>query len=159
MATPKGKSLLNEPSEFNGDKSEFKEWRRTLFTYLRDPRNGVTEDSEHIDISMSYIRGPKVRDWNSNFYDENFNEETETWKISWKEFKDELNKQFLDSQHALSAQEKLEHLGQGQTSAEEFFTKFETLLLEAGYDRNSPYVIWLIKKAISQRTIDQIYGS
>ncbi|KAF5359896.1 hypothetical protein D9757_015146 [Collybiopsis confluens] len=50
------KSLIKEPSEFNGNKRQFKEWQRQLFAYLRDPRNRIRTDGEKIDIALSVTK-------------------------------------------------------------------------------------------------------
>ena len=160
MATPtSGKSLLKEPSDFNGDKSEFKEWRRQLFAYIRDPRNRVQSDNERIDIAISYMRGTKVKGWVQNYSDDHFNDTNETWDVSWKDFKDALNAAFLDKGRVQNAQERLEHLQQEKKTAEEFFNEFEILLHDTGYKKDDPYVIRLIEMNVNQKIIDQIYGS
>ena len=157
--SPNRKSLLNQPSEFNGDKKEFKGWLRQLLTYIRDPKNGITTDDERIDIAMSYMRGGTVTDWVQNYYDTHFDEILESWSVSWMEFKAALIDAFTNKGQALMAQEKLEAIQQGSDSADDFFKKFKALLTNAGYDKDAPYVIRLIEKAVDAKTIDQIYGS
>ncbi|KAF5365394.1 hypothetical protein D9757_011676 [Collybiopsis confluens] len=153
------KSLIKEPSEFNGNKRQFKEWQRQLFAYLRDPRNGIHTDGEKIDIALSYMRGMNVQDWVQNYYDNHFDELTEEWNVSWARFKQALNDAFLDRGRVLMAQEKLEAIQQGSDTADDFFKKFESLITEAGYQKDSPFTIRMIEKAVNPRTIDQIYGS
>ena len=127
--------------------------------WLRDPRNHVASDDERIDITMSYIRGDKVNEWVQNYYNNHFDDDNEGWQCSWAEFKNDLNKAFLDSNKTRMAQEKLETLCQGANTAETFFQKFELLLGEAEYGRDSTYVIRLLEKALNVKIIDQIYGS
>ncbi|KAF5382409.1 hypothetical protein D9757_009776 [Collybiopsis confluens] len=153
------KSLIKEPSEFNGNKRQFKEWQRQLFAYLRDPRNGIRTDGEKIDIALSYMRGMNVQDWVQNYYDNHFDELTEEWNVNWARFKQALNDAFLDRGRVLMAQEKLEAIQQGSDTADDFFKKFESLITEAGYQKDSPFTIRMIEKAVNPRTIDQIYGS
>ncbi|KAF5379644.1 hypothetical protein D9757_009186 [Collybiopsis confluens] len=153
------KSLIKEPSEFNGNKRQFKEWQRQLFAYLRDPRNGIRTDGEKIDIALSYMRGMNVQDWVQNYYDNHFDELLEEWNVTWALFKQALNDAFLDRGRVLMAQEKLEAIQQGSDTADDFFKKFESLITEAGYQKDSPFIIRMIEKAVNPRTIDQIYGS
>ncbi|KAF8824701.1 hypothetical protein HHX47_DHR7000384 [Lentinula edodes] len=155
-----GKLLLREPSIFDGDKAQFKEWRRTLFAYIRDPRNRIVTDSERIDIAVSYMRGPKVSSWVQNYTDDNFNDDEEEWKVTWKGFKDALNASFLDKGLTENAQEKLEHLRQGPNErAEDFFKEFEVIMRDAGYAKDAPYVIRLIEMNVKPKLIDQVYGT
>ena len=110
VAVPKGRSLLKEPPVFDGTKDAYKEWQRKMFTYICDPRNRIRMDSERIDVTMLYIEGPKVRDWSQNYHSHNYNEERERWTVSWAQFKQELNNQFLDKACQDKAQEEFERI-------------------------------------------------
>ncbi|KAF5359895.1 hypothetical protein D9757_015145 [Collybiopsis confluens] len=57
------------------------------------------------------------------------------------------------------AQEKLEAIQQGSDTADNFFKKFESLITEAGYQKDSPFTIRMIEKAVNPRIINQIYRS
>ena len=105
------------------------------------------------------MRGPNVQDWVQNYIDDNFSEQADDWKVTWAMFKQHLNNSFLDKGRTLLAQEKLEIIQQGPDTADDFFKKFEILLNDAGYQKDSPFVIRLIEKAVNGKTIDQIYGS
>ena len=105
------------------------------------------------------MRGPNVQDWVQNYIDDNFSEQADDWKVTWATFKQHLNNSFLDKGRTLLAQEKLEIIQQGPDTADDFFKKFEILLNDTGYQKDSPFVIRLIEKAVNGKTIDQIYGS
>ena len=121
--------------------------------------NKVQGDGEKIDITLLYMRGPNVQDWVQNYIDNNFSKQADNWNVTWAMFKQHLNDSFLDKGRTLLAQEKLEIIQQGMDTADNFFKKFEILLNNAGYKKNNPFVIRLIKKAVNGKTIDQIYGS
>ena len=105
-----------------------------MFTYIRDPRNRIKTDSERIDVTMSYIEGPKVRDWSQNYHSHNYNEEKEKWTVNWAQFKQELNNQFLDKARQDKAQEEFERIQQGPNEkAADFFTHFKICIDTAGY--------------------------
>ncbi|KAF5338099.1 hypothetical protein D9757_015441 [Collybiopsis confluens] len=105
------------------------------------------------------MRGMIVQDWVQNYYNNHFDELTEEWNVTWALFKQALNDAVLDQGRVLMAQEKLEAVQQGSDTVDNFFKKFESLITEAGYQKNSPFTIRMIKKAVNSRTIDQIYGS
>ncbi|KAF8828866.1 hypothetical protein HHX47_DHR3000778 [Lentinula edodes] len=155
-----GKSLLREPNIFDGNKTQFKEWRCTLFAYICDPKNRVTIDNERIDIAILYMRGPKVSSWVQNYTDDNFDNDEEEWAITWKGFKDTLNASFLDKGLTENSQEKLEHLRQGPNErAEDFFKEFEVIMRDAEYAKDTPYIIRLIEMNVKPKLIDQVYGT
>ena len=156
-----GRSLVNKPDVFNGDKTKFKSWWRTVFTYIRDAsaKNQIADDGERIDICLSYIRGNEVDVWVQNYTEEHFDEDIEEWAVTWRTFKQDLQARFVDSNTARKAQIAIEKLRQGTDTAEDFFQKFETLLTQAGYKKEDAYVVRLLEINVNERIIDQIYSS
>ncbi len=62
-AEPKGRSLVNKPYNYDGDKTKYKSWWRSMFTYIRDKKNNITSDFEIINVVLSYIRGDHIDAW------------------------------------------------------------------------------------------------
>jgi hypothetical protein len=117
-------------------------------------------DGERIDVAFSYIEGPKVRDWTQNFHDTYYKSRTERWDVTWSQFKQALNSQFLDKNEEDMAQEEFERIRQrpGEKAAD-FFTRFETCLNIAKYNKESNFVVKRLERIINPKIIDQIFGS
>jgi hypothetical protein len=90
------KSLLKEPSMFNGNKEEYEDWRQKVLMYINDVRNNITQGDEKINITLSYMEGKEVRGWIKNLWNNHYDEEIGRWLISWSTFLECLDHQYLD---------------------------------------------------------------
>ena len=63
-------------------------------------------------------------------------------------------------QHTLEKylEEKLEKLNQGNKPAKEFFQEFESLVTQAGFEKEDKHILTLIRKNTRQEIIDKIYN-
>ena len=93
----KGKTLLKEPFTFDGDKTRYREWKRKLLAWIKDPHHKARGNSEKIAVAMSYIEGPNVQEWSENTYQTFYDENMEKWVCTWDKFKELMDEQWLDS--------------------------------------------------------------
>jgi hypothetical protein len=159
--TSKGKrSLLKEPSMFNGDKEEFEDWRRKVITYLSDLRNNVKRGDEKINITLSYMEGKEVRGWIKNLWNQHFDEDIGRWTISWGTFLEYLDKQYLDFGLEQKARQQFSLLEQRSNErVAEFFTRLEVIASTADYDTEDDHVIQKINEVVDSSIIDSIYNN
>ena len=120
--------------------------------YLNDPRNGISSDDEKIEIAISYMEGPKVKDWVEWIYNTQQNEQMGIWGISWREFKQLLNNQWMDKSEERNAQELFEQVQQRA----DFFTWLELILAKAKHNKESSFIIARLKRICDQDIVDEI---
>lgn len=150
------KGHVAKPDFFDGDKTKFRAWWRSIILYTGDVGNGLNTDTKKVGVAYSYIRGPNVEAWTANFFDTHFDESTELWTISWADAKVAIKARFEDANLKEQAQIKLENLRQGKRSAEDFFTEFETLMRQASYQKTDQFVIQLVRRHASKEIVDAL---
>ena len=78
--------------------------------------------------------------------DEEYDELVEIWKLSWAEFKQELNHKFLDTTCKQKARQQFEVIHQHQNKmVADFFICLELILGIAGYYKEDNYVVDKLK--------------
>jgi hypothetical protein len=104
--------------------------------YIGDnPRKFEYQDQKEIDFVLSYMKTGLAGQWADNYVDMvRIRQQDEITYISTAEdFWIEMDKSFKDTQEVKEAQKKLATIKQGTLTAEEFFQKFESLYMLAGY--------------------------
>ncbi|KAJ8456670.1 hypothetical protein ONZ51_g11984 [Trametes cubensis] len=64
---------------------------------------------------------------------------------------------FIDLNLSQTAQAKLERLRMKGQEAQEFFTEFEQLCTQAGYDINAPMVLNILQQGIHPDIVNRLY--
>lgn len=121
------------------------------------------DDYQRIHVALSYMSGPNVDEWVSNYYDYKHAEATATtaagWSMSIIQFWKDLEERFTDSNQKRQAQIQLEILTQGTGSAEDYFEKLNTLVVQAGYQFDDQYILKTIEMNVNDSIIDRVYAS
>jgi len=129
-----------------------------MVAYLSDPAHKDLETDTLIQVVLSYIEGPKVNDWITNFSNKHSAEGQ--WNLDWIPFLEQLDAAFLDSTRAEKARRDLERMSQKSgKSAEDFFKRFEITLHVTGYDKNLQYVLDRVKLAVNESITAHVFNS
>lgn len=158
-SSPKGKSLLKEPPMFDGNKEDFPEWSWKVITWLQDDRNRATSDKERINVTLSYMAGPNVDSWIQNYTKaQQLPNSSGNWRVTAEEFWTELTETFQDNMLPDKAQAKLDIIQQkaGET-AEDYFKRFEVLLNQSGYDKDTSFVLRRAENGMNKSLVAKMY--
>ncbi|KAF9254097.1 hypothetical protein L218DRAFT_887101 [Marasmius fiardii PR-910] len=126
--------------------------------YQRDPKNENSSDSQKIDLTLSFIRGPKADPWVENYVDTRFDKANGAWQDTYVQFITKLKAWFVDSNLERQAQIRIEHYKQEKNSAEIYFQNFGVLMNQAGYAETDSHIIQLIELNVNENLIDKVYN-
>ncbi|KAI0076357.1 hypothetical protein K474DRAFT_1559743, partial [Panus rudis PR-1116 ss-1] len=133
---------VKTPDVFDGTKTSYKDWKRSVRVFLYAPENKSKTVDEKIHIVYSYIKGPKVGKWSENFWEKYFDEANEEWSKTelpdMKKLWEKLDTHFEDEAAKPTVRAELENIKMEKfPTAQEFFYEFEILTARAGYDLTS----------------------
>ena len=148
------KIKVAEPDFFNGNPTEFRNWRRQLLIFLRAGK--VDDDDDKILTALSYMKGGTATPWASRFINDNI---AATTLGTWAQFLTQLEAVFNDKTATKKARKAIEHFQQGRQGIDEFFNKFEVLAQEAGLGASEVEKIRLLERNVNAPTINSIYSS
>ena len=115
------------------------------------------DDRAKILYALSFMRDNVAGAWSEAFIDEALTKNS--WG-SWSDFESKLKESFGDPNEHRNAQDALDTLHQGKTTAEEYFLKFDHLVRTAGYaSGHDDELICLVEKNVNQSLIDKVYNS
>ena len=143
-----------KPETYDGDRKKYEGFRRSVTTYLSA---GRYSDKEKIIFALSYMTKGFANDWASAAHDRYEDEGYETYR----EFLQQLDDTFKDQNAAQKARDKLNDFKQLSLSADEFFVKFEALMVKAGINKkdNKVYLIGRLEQNVKWDLIDRISQS
>jgi hypothetical protein len=150
--TTSSKIKVADPSFFDGSHSKFRTWWREVNNFIRAKK--ITEDEARILTVLSYIRGGSAEYWANHYSDTHFTAADVT--RTWQQFSNDIKAAFQDRNQDAAAREKLESFQQGNHAIDDFFSRFEILLSDAGLT-DEKESIRLLEKNISPKIIDIIY--
>jgi Retrotransposon gag protein/Zinc knuckle len=146
------KVRVADPSFFDGSHSKFRTWWREINNFLRAKQ--ITEDEARILTTLSFIRGGPAEYWANHYTDTCFAAADAT--PTWQQFTNNIKAAFQDRNQDAAAREKLEGFQQGNHAVDDFFSRFEILLSDAGLT-DEKESIRLLEKNVSPKIIDIIY--
>lgn len=143
---------FKDPDVFDGNKLRYDAWKYNIRQYVA----GVGKDRA-ISMILSYVRGEKVDLWKQALIDTNL--DNGAWLFGTMDrFWQELDGVFVDQNRKHTAQVQLEALKMGG-NAQDFFTEFEQLCTNAGFEKDSEYVLNILQRNTTERYISSIYAS
>lgn len=82
-----------------------------------------------------------------------------SWTQGYTQFWKDLEEWFTDVNQWRQAQIQIETMTQGTESAEDYFKKLNTLVVQAGYQFDDQYVLKTIEMNVNDAIIDGVYTS
>jgi hypothetical protein len=146
------KIKVADPSFFDGSYSKFRTWWREVNNFIRATQ--ITEDEARILTVLSFIRGGPAEYW-ANHYTDTHLAATDVIR-TWQQFSNDIKAAFQDRNQDAAAREKLEGFQQGNHAVDDFFSRFEILLSDAGLT-DEKESIRLLERNVSPKIIDIIY--
>lgn len=135
---------------------KYEAWSRYMKLYIMNPSFGDQTHDAIVTTILSYIKGPDVDAWVTNYCDQHWDED-DGWNVTPADLYAHLDDAFTDKNAAPNARAKIRSLKQGTMTADEYFVKFESLLKTAGYSKSDLNVLELLEKNVNQDVIDMIY--
>jgi hypothetical protein len=145
------KVLVPDPGFFEGDRTKFKDWYRTLAFYIR--ANNITSDDAKISIALSRMRG-RIAGAYAEMKLEELDDDEDTY--DWDDLKADLKKNFMEEGGEGKAQWQIEEFRQGKQNIADFMVLFESLKKQADID--DKHAIFLLKKNTHRDVIKTILG-
>ena len=142
---------FKDPQTFDGTKSRYEYWKHTLQQYVA----GMEKDRA-ISLILSYVQGPNVEAWKDALYVDKHRDNAWTF-ATVGEFWARMDSIFIDPNLSRTAQAKLERLRMKGQEAQEFFTEFEQLCTQAGYEIDAPMVLNILQRGIRPDIVDRLY--
>ncbi|KAK7461427.1 hypothetical protein VKT23_008605 [Stygiomarasmius scandens] len=161
---PKGKvTYAKEPPEFDGKKTEYKDFKRRAKNYAKAYASSFNTKEEYNRWLTSYFTKGDAAKY-AEIIEENGWLETLTTDGIWEK----LDARFHDGKTPRKAAEQLEVTRQGRTEIQEFMAWFEEKLREAGYtwfekkddgtfEGEDANIIRLMDKALKQEIVRTIH--
>jgi hypothetical protein len=176
------------PTNFNGDKRNYKQWRTTVRKYIaayeedfRDIGEEVSEGfrkrnlRKRMNFILGYMKADNDEECTASIWAENFCKQHEdengvliigpnaTIKGFWKR----LDASFDDSDEKKIAEVKLQRFFQGKRTFSEYIQEFEILCARAGYrtieeigkEVPDQFLISLLERQVHKSMVDRIYDS
>lgn len=154
--TTRESATVVKPTKYDGSKEAFDTFLRQVRLNFADRPEKFADDSRRIMFCLSYMKGGTAGDWSDSMTDTLLDND---WNLTWDQFAIDLTKTFGDPNKQKTAQDQLESLTQGSTTAPEFFQKFDQYQKKAGYMRGyDTMLISLLEKNLNQMIVDRIYA-
>ena len=147
------------PEAFDGDKAKYKNFIRQLSLAFRAaPSKFCTHDARII-FTLHHMTGGFAADFANAYVDKWQNAEPNS--VTWDEFKASLDACFGDSTSQRQAMVDIAKFTQGRLSVTEFFTKFESMALLAGYDTDThfQYLTTLLTNNLNEKLVNSFYNT
>lgn len=154
MSTTTPKIKVAEPNEFDGSPNKYRDWLRQLLIYIRAKK--ITDNEEKILLALSYMKTGTASAWATHFFDQHISQPVVDFG-TWDAFKVQLDSVFEDKTHGRKAREKLETFRQGNLKIDDYLSRFESLAVDAGIEKNDSELIRLLERNIRPEVIDVIY--
>jgi hypothetical protein len=159
------KSLVNKPTEFNGDIDKYDDFKRQTHLYILANTRQFPDNQSKILFVTSYVTQRLANTWAQNFYEmkekaaATIGPNTPIDLGSWTDFKTALDATFTDPNLVRNAERKLRELKQGRNQhAEEFLTEFDICQRKAGYVTGyNQFLIGLLHTALKPDLLVTIY--
>jgi hypothetical protein len=152
-----GRSFTALPDVFNGNKEEYRRFRRQFGLFITANRSNFREEQSMIWFVLSYMKGGDAELWANAYVDKAL--ENDDWGL-WVDFLDVMARDFGNKTEPRKALEELGRLQQGKRTAAEYFLKFEQLADIARVDLDRyPNATLYVEKNVQRVLIDQLYQS
>lgn len=140
------------PDPFDGTLSTTETFLSQLALYFEGKKHEQLADSDQITFALSYMKGGTAGPWAKRKV-----KQFATFKEvqTWDEFLEEFMSVFGDPDLAGTAREKIDHLKQGNQTAEEYIAKFRELKDDTGY--NDTALMDRFEKGLNSALVDKIY--
>ena len=120
--------LLRKPDDFTGNKKDYREWNMKITSYIASANTSLNTDEKKIRFVCSYIK-EKAGVW----AEEQLTARTTNQNWMWNDFTNQMKERFVDKNDKEIARNEIATIQQGNTRAEEFFTKLASLRIQAEY--------------------------
>jgi hypothetical protein len=148
------------PDVFDGTSSKFRLFKQQVKLYIATSGDRFPNDLSKILFALSYIRGGAAGEWAASLAEEYIDRiKSSTWLNFWIM----LEARFIDKNAQERARLQLDHLTQGNKTANEYFLEFALLAANAGIDTSKPELFpqlrSIINKNMNGALIDKVYMS
>ena len=153
-----GKSFVLKPKDYNGDKTKFHSWWRSIILYLRGFQE-APNDQQKIMMVLSFMT-EKLAAWFTNTFLKNHS--TRLNQYAWAEFARNISMMFTPSSLWRNAEQKLLTMKQGDRElTEEFLVCFQQAIAEAQVNTvlQGRFLINLLRSAAKNSDIEFIERS
>ena len=128
------KSLVARPDDYDGTESKYQVWKRQVRIFLHAHQARLATDEDKILLIVSYMKTGKAQHWVQPIIDEILDGRVRTPLLTVVLFWTLANAVFLPPALQANAALTLDRLTQGKMTAEAYFTEFDILTQQAGYD-------------------------
>ena len=128
------KSLVARPDDYDGAEAKYQVWKRQVRIFLHAHQTRLTTDEDKILLVASYMKIGKAQRWVQPIIDEILDGKTRTPPLTITLFWTLADAVFLPPALQANAALALDRLTQGKMTAEAYFTEFDILAQQAGYD-------------------------
>ena len=142
------------PDPFDGTLSNAETFLSQLLLYFTGKKHELPADSDKITFALSYMKGGTAGPWAKRKVREIV--AFPSMNQTWDQFKEEFVSVFGDPDLAGTAREKMEHLKQGNQTADEYIAKFRELKEDTGY--NDAALVDRFEKGLNSALVDKIYA-
>lgn len=152
-SSPRGLKVA-PPDPFDGTLSNTETFLSQLVLYFAGKEHEMPADLDKITFALSYMKGGTAGPWAKKKVKE-FAASSRV-EQTWDQFRDEFLSVFGDPDFAGTAREKMEHLKQGNQTADEYVAKFRELKDDTGY--NDAALMDRFEKGLNSALVDKIYA-
>lgn len=161
MAQPR-ELRINLPTPFTGIRSKLPTFLQDCNVYLGINRNIYTDDEKKVAFVLSYMTEGDALTWKEQFIRQRTNNAGVIDLGTWINFLQDLEASFKEEDQVGNALYQLNHLKQGNTTAEEHNTNFKLLLGKAKIvsdptnQTNQSVIIDYYKRTLNPRLVTKI---
>ena len=151
-----GKSIAAKPEPYDGDRTKYIQWWRTVELYLAGFEEEPS-DRQKVLIILSYMKGQNAAGrWADLYVTQGLNA-----VCSFDEFADQLKKMFQPPDIRHNAEKRLLALRQGKETVEDFMTRLKQLVIEAEYNvsHHSRLLINIMRNGIHNEIVEMVERS
>ena len=128
------RSLVARPDDYDGAEASYQTWKRQVRIYLRAHQARLTTDEDQVLLAASYMKSGKAQRWVQPIVDEILDGKVRTPPLTVSVFWTLADAVFLPPALQANAALSLDRLIQAKLTAEAFFTEFDILAQQAGYE-------------------------
>jgi len=145
------KSLVPDPSFFDGDRKKFADWWRGMVLYMKFHKIDGADDKAT--AVLSRMRGGTAGHFATHWTDKM---EKDNDTIDWDKFEREVKSTFSYGNKKENAEWKIEQFKQGNQQIADYLVEFD--VLKSKSDMDDKHLIFLLKKHVRNDIIKAIMG-